>query len=215
MPPSKNPLILDASLKTQVDELKTELSKLAVELNQLVSKKRRAQREEANKVRLPHTIKVGDVVFIKDTRLPPPGVNWKLKTVLQKSPFVVSKAYSNLIEVHRVTDRFQTRVSPDDVVVYKPGDDKLFAQLPAEVRKEIGSTLTPENILRISESDDLPLLFTENIFLKAEKGNNPTTAEPPQAQPKEEDEEPEPEEIADSSPDKTVRFLPASEIDQD
>ena len=103
------------------------------------------------------------MVFIKDNRLPPPGVNVKLRPRLQKSPFVVTGFNQNILYLTRVVDKFETRVNPQDAVKYQPSDQSLFEDIPVEIRRELGSTLTPAKILKLAEVDSLPLLFTENV----------------------------------------------------
>ena len=63
----------------------------------------------------------------------------------------------------RIVDRFETRVTPHDVVKYDPSDPSIFANVPPRVLAEIGSELTPANLQQLAEADELPLLFTEDI----------------------------------------------------
>ena len=201
---TKNPLLANSSLKKQVVDLKEQLEKTAADIHQRLTEKRKKQTDRVNATRKEHKLTEGQVVFIKDNRLPPTGVNWKLRPALQKSPFLVTAVKSNWIELVRVTDRFQTRVAPADVVPFHSSDDPIFADIPAEVMAEIGTPLSADNIKNLAKVDDLPLLLSENIFLKKEKQeakrqNDKTEGEGDDASGDENDDDDAPEDGADQS----------------
>ena len=111
---------------------------------------------------------------------------------------------SNWIELVRVTDRFQTRVAPADVVPFHSSDDPIFADIPAEVMAEIGTPLSADNIKNLAKVDELPLLLSENIFLRKEKQetkrqNDKTEGEGDDASGDENDDDDAPEDGADQS----------------
>ena len=219
--PAAAPLIQDASLKAHVEELSSFLSKMQKTLQRRIEQAKLRTWASANKHRVAHHFQVGDIVFIKDNRLPAPGVNTKLRPRLQKSPFVVEKVNTHILSLCRLVDRFCTRVTPGDVVKYEPSKPDLFQDIPPAVLRELGSTLSVEQLTNLASVDQLPALFTENLSAAKlesteEGGQSPATgaqaeerAGPAGADPTQEDDDDEDDGGLDldlAGEDKTVQF---------
>ena len=151
------PLILDASLRKQANELRAQLDLMTKQMQKKIEQARLATYFQTNKKRKEHPFQLGDIVFIKDHRLPAPGVNVKLRPVLQPSPFMVTEMNRHLLGVTRLVDRLHTRINPNDAVKYVSDHEGLFENIPAEVLKEIKGELTPGNIENLAQYDKLPL----------------------------------------------------------
>ncbi len=157
--------LLTASLATDVQNVRTSLDKIWKQTLKNIQKVRQKQATRYNKHAKTKDLKVGDLCFLLDRRLPKPGQSKKLDPPLQKSPFVIENVYSHAVDVVRIVDHFRTRVHPNDIKLIKDmnPDHPLYQDLPDSVREEIGRPLTVEQIKELAVLDDLPLLFIENF----------------------------------------------------
>ena len=199
------PLLMDASLRKQAEQLRLQLNKVTKTLQQRIEQAKLKAYQRANRFRKEHNFQLGDVVFIKDTRLPAPGANVKFRPVLQPSPFMITEVNDHLIGVTRVVDRFHTRVNPNDVVKFRPGNPEIFQNIPEEVLKELEGGINATNLVRLGKLDSLPLLSLPPVD---QMGENKSDPEKEQGEREEEEEEQEEEQDAGvfEEGEKTVRF---------
>ena len=162
---AKMPLILDASLRRQAKDLADELRAMHKEVKREIEHAKLITWGRKNKGKVSHSFQVGDVIFIKDNRLPPPGGNPKLRPALQKSPFVITGVNSYMLKIMRIVDKMPTRITPKDAVKYEASNEHLFKDIPAAVLAELGSRFTPKKLLALAEADELPLLFVEDVLI--------------------------------------------------
>ena len=113
-PPALTGSLIDASLATDVAKLREALDTIWEETRENIDHIRRKQEERYNKTKKHPNFQEGDLVFIIDHRLPVSGTSRKLEPSLQKSPFLITKLFSHVCDVTRLTDRWSTRVHVND-----------------------------------------------------------------------------------------------------
>ena len=154
------PLVQDASLRKQVEELRRHMDAITRHMQKQVEIAKMKTYLRDNRTRKEHNFAVDDIVFIKDHRLPTSGTNPKFRPALQPSPFVVSKISDHLAEVVRVVDRFTTKVNPDDLLKVPLETPSLYDGLADEVLVELGKGLTDEVMEQLARLDNFCLLYT-------------------------------------------------------
>jgi hypothetical protein len=158
--------LIDASLVGAVKQLRVTLDQIATQISQNIDTTKRKWQEKANRTRVTKKeMKEGDIVFIRDNRLPVEGTNKKLAPRLQKSPFIVTNAKSHIVYLVRMTDRFETRVSVDDCYKYEADDPKwkLHHDIPKEVLVELGRPISTEMLIQLERADTFPLLMLDRV----------------------------------------------------
>ena len=158
--------MLNESLRPQVEQLRKVIAERVRKAMKALRTTRAKVADAYNKAKkFDHGIVEGDVVFIVNHSLPPPGSNAKLRPVLYKSPYVTLSTAGRAITCMRLTDGVITRIHVDHVRKYSD-KDALFEQLPAETHKLLGQPLTSEALKLFARTDALDLLYLDRLPLK-------------------------------------------------
>ena len=108
-------------------------------------------------------IKVGDIVFVKSHRIPPPGVSPKYWPKLLKSPFMVVEVYKVSVMVMRLVDRFLTTMHKDDVKLFSK-KNSIFNELPKEVLNIIGAPIGTKELAELAQNDSLDPIYDDAVY---------------------------------------------------
>ncbi len=157
--------LIGSSLATDIKRLRYSLDVIWENVKSNIIKMREKQELKFNKTARDSDFAVGEIVFLKDKRLPKPGTSKALHPPLQPSPFIISKVGSKVLDVTRIVDRFTTRVHKNFVKKVSDMDktNPLFLSLPPSVQSEMGRPLTLSEIQQLAEADDLPLILKDTI----------------------------------------------------
>jgi hypothetical protein len=163
--------------KDDVDNLKKVVAQRIQLAKDAIAAGREVMRRHYNRGKqTQHQFHVGQIVFVKNFSLAPPGVNIRLRPSLYKSPFVVTDVAANTAVVTRLTDAYSVQLHVDYLTPYKE-KSQMFKDLPTEVVAILGAPLTEEALLRLAEVDELPLIFLDRPVRPPPAGHPVTRAE--------------------------------------
>ena len=158
--------MIDESLRPQVLKLRKVIAARVAEALKALQITRAKIADAYNKSKkFAHGLEPGDVVFVINHSLPPPGTNAKLRPVLYKSPYVTLSAAGRAITCMRLTDGFVTRIHADHVRKYSD-KDALFQQLPESTHTLLGQPFTADALKQFARTDTLDLLYLDKLPLK-------------------------------------------------
>ncbi len=158
--------LVNSSLATDVKRLRESLDIVWKDTVSKIEKAKQKRENYFNKKAINKDYKVGELVFVLDRTLPPPGASKKLSSTLFKSPFMVTEVFSKVLTVSRLVDKYSIRVAFDDVKKLRDMDpeDPLFIALPNSVRTELGRPITNKQIQDLAKIDQLPLILRDNLY---------------------------------------------------
>ena len=132
-----------------------------------IKKRQLEKRNENRSAKRP--LEPGQIVFVKDFSIPNNGRARKFRPRYYKSPQMVIQASDTSVVTMRFADRFISRHHPDDMLLFKEKDDRIFQDLPKEVLKFLGSPITANSLKELAEKDELELIYTDRILPEVEK----------------------------------------------
>ena len=158
--------LIDSSLARDVQTLRQRLEDIWRLTERGIEKTREKEEKRFNRSARNASFAVGDLVFVLDHRISPSGSSKILDPPLQKSPFMVLRVFSKVLDVVRLVDRWTTRIHMNDAKKIKdfPSDSPLLAWLPKSVKQELGGPVTWQQIRDLARTDNLPVLFREQLF---------------------------------------------------
>ncbi len=143
--------------------------------------KRTTRENDGKKTQPGYTI--GDLVLIKDRRIPVPGTNTKLRTKFYPSVFEVTKTSHYQLQVKRLTDGFLTAVRPSQIKSLNLPADDLKRDLPPSVLDIMGQPLTKDSLKNLLKEDTLPIIYGGDVVTPIKDlHSSPTVASTSQEQ---------------------------------
>ena len=156
--------LLSASLQEQVKELSRVIRERVDIAAAEVAKTREEQHKYANKGAAKNkSYKEGDIIFVKNYTLPPPGGNIKFRPNLHKSPFVVTDESDRAVTCMRIVDGWTVQIHKDHIRPYKKRSE-IFKDLPIEVQKIVGGTFDLKDLKNLAKTDDLALIYYDTAL---------------------------------------------------
>jgi hypothetical protein len=173
-PFDKGPLGLETKRPVRPPLLSPELQKMVAKLRKLTAQRvksalrfiQKSREKSAKKYggrpASGRSLRAGDLVFVKDKRVPVPGTSIKFRPVLHKSPYIVIQRRGVTATVMRLADSFATRLHLDSLRKWRPKDE-IFGQLPDSVQQIVGRPLSRSSLAQLARDDALDLLYVDRI----------------------------------------------------
>ena len=157
------PPLLSPDLQKMVEKLRIVTAARVKTALQFIQKSRdRTAKRYGGRPASSRSLRAGDLVFVKDKRVPTPGTSIKFRPVLYKSPYIVITRRGVTAIVMRLTDSFVTRLHLDNLRKWRPKDE-IFGQLPDSVQKIVGRPLSRSSLAQLAREDKLDLLYVDRI----------------------------------------------------
>jgi hypothetical protein len=147
--------------KKEVITVKTEeINKMAAIAKENLELLRKSTHEKLNESRInkAQAFKKGEIVFAID-RYVIPGNSRPLKSKFFPSPYVIIDTKYTTCLIERISDKFRTLISNDDIKLYKHVEE-FTGNVPEEITKIFQAQfedLMPEDINKITRFDPLPV----------------------------------------------------------
>ena len=150
-------MIRSPELRAAAESLQRNIQEQVQEMRNFVVEKRK-QTVERRRKRENHGFAVGQIVFVKQfsRRV---GENKRFRPALHKSPFIIVSTGTRSITVMRLADGFITMYAPDHLRRFREKDPHLYKNIPHEVLRILGSTLTEEKLLKLAQIDELEPIY--------------------------------------------------------
>jgi hypothetical protein len=116
----------------------------------------------------------GDLVFVRDRRIAPVGVNIKLRTKYYPSLFEIVTSTQFGAIVRRFSDGLEMQVRPSRLKHFDSRDSELIRTLPTELFTILAGHITEQAAMKLAKLDPLPIIELHSPKLKR---NQPSQAE--------------------------------------
>ena len=126
------------------------------------------QRMNRNRIKL-HQFVTGDIVFAVNHTLPVAGGTNKLRPKLSKSPLIILDVHDVVVITRRLADGFEQQHHVNSLRKFKIKNE-LFNDLPDEVKEILGGPISSQELQRLAEIDELPLIYRDHVPASADPG---------------------------------------------
>ena len=169
-------LVNDLELnREQVLRLKETLKNLSDSIGQILDK-HNSSIEAERKLNSGYVFSKGELVLVRDRRLPAVGVSPKLNTYYKNAVFLVVETSPHVCKVQRLSNGVISLVSTGDLVKYTPSDESIISQLPLSVQNILKGPVTSDDIKLLIELDNMEILhdYVDNSKISKKNKLSPT-----------------------------------------